>query len=317
MSLFLGIDTSNYTTSTAIYDSVSGQMRQCKKLLPVKEGQLGLRQSDAVFHHTQQLHTLFSELVSGVDTSKIFAIGVSLRPRPVQGSYMPCFSVGENAAVLLSAALNIPVFGFSHQEGHIAAALFSAERDDLFSKKFLAFHVSGGTTEAVIATGNGYGFSCDAVAKSLDLHAGQAVDRVGLMLNLTFPCGIELEKLALKNKEPIKVYPSIKNFDCCLSGLENQCLKLIANGKSREYTAAYCLKYIEHSLEIMTERLLEYYSEMPVLYAGGVMSNSIIRNSFTKKFNAVFAQPSFSTDNAAGTAYLAYRKFGNVHSTNE
>ena len=52
MSLFLGIDTSNYTTSTALYDSKTGEMVQQKKLLPVKEGQLGLRQSDAVFHHT-------------------------------------------------------------------------------------------------------------------------------------------------------------------------------------------------------------------------------------------------------------------------
>ena len=153
MSLYLGIDTSNYTTSTALYDSETGQMRQCKRLLPVKEGQLGLRQSDAVFHHTAQLHALFAELVEPVDTSQIAAIGVSSRPRPVEGSYMPCFTVGENTAKILSAALKIPLHTFSHQEGHIAAALFSAGRTDLFRETFLAFHVSSGTTEAVIAHG--------------------------------------------------------------------------------------------------------------------------------------------------------------------
>ena len=155
MSLFLGIDTSNYTTSTALYDSKTGEMVQQKKLLPVKEGQRGLRQSDAVFHHTAQLHTLIEELLKDVDTSKIAAIAASSRPRPVDGSYMPCFTVGENTAKILSSAMKIPLYTFSHQEGHISAALFGSQRTDLFDKQFIAFHVSGGTTEAVFAKGFG------------------------------------------------------------------------------------------------------------------------------------------------------------------
>lgn len=313
MSLFLGIDTSNYTTSTALYNSETGEMLQQKKLLPVKSGQLGLRQSDAVFHHTQQLHILFEELVKNVDTSEIKAIGVSVRPRPVEGSYMPCFTVGQNSAHILSSALNVPLFSFSHQEGHISAVLYSSKRDDLFKKNFLAFHISGGTTEAVMAQGYDTAFSLELVAKTLDLNAGQAVDRVGLMLGLKFPCGAELEKLALKNQEKIIVRPTLKGADCCLSGIENQCRKLIENNKSAEYVASYCLKYIESTLSLMTERLFEKFGRLPVLYAGGVMSNSIIKNSFTQKFNAVFAEPSFSTDNATGIAYLTYRKFKNVH----
>lgn len=315
MSLYLGIDTSNYTTSTALYNSESGEMLQQKKLLPVKQGQLGLRQSDAVFHHTQQLHPLFSQLVKNVDTSQIKAIGVSTRPRPVDGSYMPCFTVGENTAEILSSALKIPLLRFSHQEGHISSALFSAKRFDLFSKEFLAFHVSGGTTEAVIAKGNGFGFSLDLVAGTLDLHAGQVVDRVGLMLGLSFPCGKQLEQLALKNTKPIKIKPTLKGFDCCLSGVENKCRKLVDDGADAEYVSAYCLKYIEETLSAMTQRLLEKYGNLPVLYAGGVMSNTIIKNSFSEKYNAIFAEPSFSTDNSAGIAYLAYRKLNNVHTS--
>ncbi len=313
MSLFLGIDTSNYTTSTALYDNETGAMLQQKKLLPVKEGQLGLRQSDAVFHHTAQLHELFGELVKDVDTKQIAAIGVSTRPRPIAGSYMPCFTVGENTAKILSSALKIPLYSFSHQEGHIAAALYSANREDLFDEKFLAFHVSGGTTEGVIADGYGDGFNLELVATSLDLHAGQAVDRVGLMLGLKFPCGAELEKLALKNTEKVRANPTVKGVDCCLSGVENQCRKLLSENKSKEYVAAYCLEYIRKSLSVMTDRLFEKYGRHPVLYAGGVMSNTIIKNSFTEKYNAIFAQPVFSTDNAAGIACLAYRKFKNVH----
>ncbi len=313
MSLFLGIDTSNYTTSVALYDSETGKMLSQKKLLPVKEGQFGLRQSDAVFHHTAQLHMLFSELVSDVDAGDIAAIGVSCRPRPISGSYMPCFTVGENTAKILSSVLKVPLFAFSHQEGHISAALYSAERDDLFTKNFIAFHVSGGTTEAVIARGSGAGFSLELAAKTLDLNAGQAIDRVGLMLGLRFPCGAQLEKLAMNNTRPVKIKPALKGCDCCLSGVENLCQNLINKGESKEYVASFCIKYIEETLVLMTKRLLEKYGSLPVIYAGGVMSDTIIKNSIQEKYNAVFAKPEYSTDNAAGIAYLAFRKFKNVH----
>ena len=313
MSFFLGIDTSNYTTSTAVFDSNTGKFFQQKKLLPVKPGELGLRQSDAVFHHTAQLHLLFSELVKDIDSKDIAAIGASSRPRPVDGSYMPCFTVGENTAKILSSAFKVPLYTFSHQEGHIAAALYDSKSENLFTEKFLAFHVSGGTTEAVIAKGNGYGFSLDLAAKSLDLNAGQAIDRVGLMLGLRFPCGAELEKLALKNTKKISVRPTLKECDCCLSGLENICRRLLENNESKEYIAAYCIEYIRKTLSLMTDKLLLKYGTMPVLYAGGVMSDSIIQNSFKEKYNAAFAQPSLSSDNAVGIAYLAYRKYKNVH----
>lgn len=313
MSFFLGIDTSNYTTSTAVFDSNTGKFFQQKKLLPVKPWELGLRQSDAVFHHTAQLHLLFSELVKDIDSKDIAAIGASSRPRPVDGSYMPCFTVGENTAKILSSALKVPLYTFSHQEGHIAAALYDSKSENLFTEKFLAFHVSGGTTEAVIAKGNGYGFSLDLAAKSLDLNAGQAIDRVGLMLGLRFPCGAELEKLALKNTKKISVRPTLKECDCCLSGLENICRRLLENNESKEYIAAYCIEYIRKTLSLMTDKLLLKYGTMPVLYAGGVMSDSIIQNSFKEKYNAAFAQPSLSSDNAVGIAYLAYRKYKNVH----
>lgn len=312
--LYLGIDTSNYTTSAALYNSQTGEITQQKKLLPVREGQLGLRQSDAVFHHTAQLHTLFEELVRGVDTKQIAAVGVSSRPRPVSGSYMPCFTVGQNTAKILSAALKIPLCEFSHQEGHISAVLYSAKKTELFNRDFLAFHVSGGTTEAVLAKGLGSGFELELVAQTLDLNAGQALDRVGLMLGLKFPCGPQLEQLALKNTEKLSARPTIKGCDCCLSGVENQCKKLISQGKSPEYVSAYCLEFIRKTLEKMTDALLEKHGELPLVYAGGVMSNSIIKNFFKEKYNAAFAEPVFSSDNAAGIAYLCYRKQNNVHS---
>lgn len=306
----LGIDTSNYTTSLALINERK-EVIQRKKLLPVKRGEVGLRQSDAVFHHTQQLCCLYEDLLKGINPRGIKAVGVSSTPRPVQGSYMPCFTVGINAARVIAASLKVPLFEFSHQEGHIAAAILSCGHDELFESKFLAFHVSGGTTEAVLAEPDGSGFKLTKVASTLDLNAGQAIDRVGVMLGLDFPCGRELEKLALTYDGEVKVKPTLKGCDCCLSGLENLCRKMYDNNSSKENTAYYCLKYIEAALSRMTDRLLQKYGSLPLLYAGGVMSNSIIRKTFEGKYGAFFAEPEFSSDNASGTAYLTLRRVNN------
>lgn len=308
MSFYLGIDTSNYTTSTAIYNTETDEMIQCKKLLPVKQGGLGLRQSDAVFHHTQQLNILFSKLLQKF-SGNITAIGVSSKPRPCKDSYMPCFTVGLNSAKMLSEALKIPLYTFSHQEGHISSALYSANKRELFNKRFLAFHISGGTTEALMVTPNdNSGFNIDIVAKTLDLNAGQAIDRVGLMLGCTFPCGKELESFALNCSEDIKVTPALKNYNCCLSGLENLCDNLLKQGKPKEYIAKFCLTYIEKTIFFMTEKLKKKYNDLPVVYAGGVMSNSIIQKNISGLIECSFATPEYSCDNSAGIAYLAYRK---------
>ena len=109
MSKYIGIDTSNYTTSVALYDSETNSIVSKRKLLPVSDGQLGLRQSDAVFHHTQQLPVLFEELFADadVDVGDIKAVCASFSPRKVQGSYMPCFTVGSGFARALSATLGL------------------------------------------------------------------------------------------------------------------------------------------------------------------------------------------------------------------
>lgn len=301
---FLGLDTSNYTTSTALYDAETGDMMMQKKLLPVKEQQVGLRQSDAVFLHVKQLAALVQELLRERRIC-IAGIGVSTRPRSVDGSYMPCFLVGEMVAEVLGAALQVPVYRFSHQDGHLAAAIYSAGCLDFFDRDFYAFHVSGGTTEGLAVSGNGSGFSVDLMAKTLDLNAGQVIDRVGVLLGLPFPCGRHLEQLALQTK-PCKGRATLKGMDCCLSGLENQCQKRLSTGDSPESVARFCLETVKMTIAGMTEQLLARENR-PLLYAGGVMSNSILREYLQARFGAVFAAPEFSTDNSGGIAFLAAR----------
>lgn len=304
MGRYLGIDTSNYTTSTALYNSESGEMLQQKKLLQVKSGEKGLRQSDALFQHVKMLPSLMETLDFG--GCGITAVGYSARPRDVEGSYMPCFLAGEEAARCIAAAISVPCFDFSHQEGHIAAALFSISKLEMLHQRFVAFHVSGGTTDVLLCSPENGKSKIEQLASSLDLKAGQVVDRVGIMLGLDFPAGPQLEALALQSEKQFSIKPCMKGCDCCLSGLENICADMLKAGEIPCDVARFCLEYIKSTLDNMAAAVLDKLGcKLPLLFAGGVMSNSIIRDFMTAKYDAYFAAPGFSSDNAAGIAALA------------
>lgn len=305
MPIYLGLDTSNYTTSAALVDTDSMTAVQSKKLLPVKEGELGLRQSDAVFHHTKQLPEMVTALFENRQL-KLDAVGVSVRPRNIEGSYMPCFLCGEGLADSLGVVNRIPVHKTTHQIGHILAALFSANKLEFKNERFIAFHVSGGTTDCLLVTPEKEKvFEITEIGSSLDIKAGQAIDRAGLMLGLKFPCGKELEKLAMMSEKKYKLKPTLKNGSCCLSGLENKCRKMLDDGEKREDVANFCLSFIYSTVYSMTEFALENCGDLPIVYAGGVMSDKLIRDRLLKKFDAFFAEPDFSCDNAVGTAVFA------------
>lgn len=313
MKALLGIDTSNYTTSAALYFPESGEIKSEKKLLPVKKGERGLRQSDAVFHHTKQLNEVIGSLFD--QKYEICGIGYSSAPRLVEGSYMPCFSVGENMALSLASILGVDVFATSHQCGHILAGLYSSGKLNMLneSKQFLAFHISGGTTDLLMCTPkDGNVVDIEEVGGTSDLKAGQAVDRIGVRLGLDFPCGMQLEKLAESIDFSGKVKPSIKGMRCSLSGVENKCVKMLSDGVEAEKVASYCLEYIYESVKAVTKNALVKYGDMPVLYVGGVMSNGIIKQRLKKDFNCFFAQPRLSSDNGVGTAIFSAIKEGLV-----
>lgn len=303
--MYLGFDTSNYTTSVALFDGKDIIMQ--KKLLEVKQGERGLRQSDAVFQHTVNMPKLIDNIKNSANN--LNAVGVSNRPRNIDGSYMPCFLVGENTANAVASFSKLPLYKTSHQVGHILAALYSVNRLDLISKPFIAFHVSGGTTEALLVTPDENEIiKAELIAESTDLKAGQAVDRTGVMLGLKFPCGPEIDKLAQNSNKDFKIHPSIKGLNCSLSGVENKAKNMLDNGDEFEDIAKFVISYIAATLDKMTENILKQYGNLPLVFAGGVMSNTIINKKISNKYNALFAEPQFSCDNAAGIAIYAYLK---------
>lgn len=313
---FVGIDTSNYTTSVALCSYDGTVLANLKRLLPVSEGECGLRQSDAVFAHVRNLPILMQELRPYLEGRKILAVGYSARPRQAEDSYMPCFLAGKAAAESMAAPLDAPLLPFTHQDGHVMAALYSAGRTDLLQSgtPFAAFHVSGGTTEVLLVDPDIDGFSISLAGKTADLHAGQAIDRVGVMMGLQFPCGREMEKLAETFTEKLPTpRVCVKNGDCNLSGLQNLAEKLWRESGDRARVSAYVFSFLGRTLEKMTAALDEAHPGLPVIYAGGVMSNRYLQTLLGKRKNTYFAEPAFSADNAAGIALLCRNAYLNDH----
>lgn len=300
----LGIDTSNYATSLAVFDTAAREVVCAKKrFLPVKEGQLGLRQSEALFHHTSVLPQMLQELAEQADLTRVERVGVSARPRPVEGSYMPCFLAGVSAASAFAAARNLPLLHTTHQQGHIAAALLATGERELFGRECLVFHISGGTTDLILYQGID---RLTELGSSTDLYAGQAVDRVGVRLGFGFPAGADVSALAAQCPERIAPKVSVRGLSCSLSGLENQCDRLLKEDKSPAYVCKYCLLCVAETVVRMSKNALELYPGLPVVCAGGVMSSELIAGYVSRRLPQVYFVPGmFSSDNAIGVAALA------------
>lgn len=311
--LFLGIDTSNYTTSTALCDENGTVILNCKVPLPVADGARGLRQSDAVFHHVKNLPETAAICRNTLDkiSGRLVAVGCSCTPRDTEGSYMPCFLSGVAVAEYVSAIENIPLYRVSHQAGHIMAALHSAcqsnniEYDEMLNKRFIAFHVSGGTTDVLLCEpSDSRIFRITQIGGTHDINGGQAIDRTGVKMGLHFPCGAEMDKVAMiyTGKLP---HPklSVNGTWCNLSGLENKAFELFTATGNISETSAFTLDFLARTLEKITQNAIDEYGDMPIIYAGGVMSSRFIRKTLEKY--GMFAEAQYSSDNAVGVALLA------------
>ena len=300
----IGIDTSNYTTSIACFDGETGV--NCSKLLPVKQGELGLRQSDAVFAHIKSLPELSGRLFSHVRAEEITAVGVSTRPRAVDGSYMPCFMVGYSHAKMLADSLRVPLIEVSHQQGHVAASLWSAGHLELMDEPHLAWHLSGGTTELLLVEPDGRNVKCTKIGGTTDISAGQLIDRTGQLLQLPFPSGKHIDALSREAvmKETFKVKCS--NMEFSLSGVQNKVQQFhCAHGEPAE-TAAYALRCVAKAVYLASEQALQAYPGLRIVFSGGVASNSLLRQVIAP-LKPIFSEPQYSTDNAMGVAVLASR----------
>lgn len=305
---FLGIDTSNYKTSVALVDEDGRILANHQRFLTVKEGERGLRQSDAVFQHINRLPEMMEQLFrkpGGFDGRRIAAVSVSERPRPVEGSYMPVFMAGLAVARSTAAALGVPLYRVSHQEGHIEAVRHGTPLET--SKRFVSFHFSGGTTEAILVEEQENGTSYHIVGGSRDISYGQLLDRVGVALGMRFPCGAELDEIAMSGSgeipEAVRI-PAIRSTDgwINLSGIETCCQRLIREGTEPEALIRSLFREVTASVGTMTRQIAEKYGVADFLYAGGVSSSQYVRTHLDTGTRRYFGAPELSADNAVGVA---------------
>ncbi len=305
----LGIDTSNYATSISVVDNENHKILLFEKIfLPVKTGELGLRQQDAVFNHIKTLTNIFQKN-NNFDFSKISAIGVTTKPKNEENSYMPCFLVGKMLAYSISSIKNIPIIELSHQECHIESCLFSLNNKKFDNEKFIMLHISGGTTDIILIED---GKIIKTIGSSNDLYAGQAIDRLGVKLGFSFPAGKYVSDLASEYKKDIKTKVSVNGYNCNLSGLENQCDKMLKEDKDKSYIAKYNLSFIANSLIQILKNVRKDYGDLPIVSAGGVMSSKVIREIMQKELlDIYFCEEYLSGDNAVGAATKSYKRIIN------
>ncbi|NPV26219.1 MAG: O-sialoglycoprotein endopeptidase [Firmicutes bacterium] len=320
MELIVGIDTSAYTTSVAVIDSEQKVWFDERQLLKVPAGLRGLRQSEAVFQHVQNLPDLVERMSRQVDPRQIVRVVASGRPRPVADSYMPVFTVGAGLARSLAAALKVTPIMVSHQEGHLAAGIWSAQGPR--EEKFLAVHLSGGTSELLVvgrASSQDQVFAIDRLGQSNDLHAGQFVDRLGVRLGLSFPAGAALEKLAAQAEgEPLVRLPSaVRGYDFSFAGPAAAAERLLDRGVPGPLVARAVEACLVKTLEKVLRRAREQLGLTAAILVGGVAANHYLRQRLTERLShpavgmkLYFTDPRYSTDNAVGVAlcgtYIKY-----------
>lgn len=300
MTRVLGIDTSNYTTSVAVVED-KNIIYDKRLMLDVKLGERGLRQSEALFQHINNLPLLLKTSC----IKNINAVCVSERPRPIEGSYMPVFKAGVSIAESISYALDIPLYKTSHQEGHIVAACSSIGFD---YKSFIAVHMSGGTTEIIHVDTKP--LKLEIIGGTKDISFGQLIDRIGVKMGLPFPSGRYIDELAIGNNSPIRIPSRVDGGYFNLSGQETHGLRYIKSGYNQGEISFCVMQCIAKTLEKSLNNILEKI-DLPVILVGGVASSKFLREYFKKKGyeNIFFSDSRYSSDNAVGTAYIGSKLY--------
>ncbi len=301
--MILGIDTSNYTTSVAVTDKNKSILFDERIMLKVKQGDRGLRQSEAFYQHVNQLPSLFNK----VKDFNLSGVSVSAAPRRIAGSYMPCFKAGEAFAKVISDMLKLPLMKTTHQEGHIEAAVLGNDSIDL--ENFLCVHLSGGTTEILNCSKDKTGYTSNIIGKTIDISAGQFIDRVGVRSGFSFPCGKEMDRLYDAQKA-IHFPVSVQGADMSFSGVESQSMRYQEAGYD---DIAIISGVFECVGETVKKAVLNAAKNQPtdIVFAGGVSGSKHIRNILStieeKGHRVFFARENLGSDNAVGVSLIGHR----------
>lgn len=309
----LGIDTSCYLTSCALVD-IDGRILADERLkLNVPQGKRGLRQNEAVFQHVKQMPGILRTVFSEVRQFRLNAVCASNQPMHGINSYMPVFTVGASFAAALSESHGIPCFFASHQQGHFAAAMNGQQG---LREECLAVHLSGGTTQVLHLKNT----EMTLLGDTLDISAGQLLDRLGVMMGYPFPSGASLEVLASTARSQRRYPAVVKDGSVSFSGVEAEAIKdLQTKGLNNHQIAVELFDVIARSIEKMISYASKRTDVRNVLITGGVASSSLFRallvHRLGKRSAAIkpyFCLPEYAGDNAVGVALIGLEQYRNL-----
>ena len=314
-NIIIGIDTSCYTTSIAAISLEKSIILNEKIMLNVKENSNGLRQSEGVFQHINNLGELSEKLNYLHDNYNIVGVCVSKKPRPIENSYMPVFTVGYNFGKFMANSLNCKFYETTHQENHIEASLLNSKINN--RDRFLSVHMSGGTTEILLLNRNKNSteYNIEIVGGTKDISFGQLIDRIGVKLGYRFPAGKYIDKNAISCERKILngLKTSVKDGYMNLSGLENQINKII-DSEDCKYISKLLLEAVVRNMYKSLIYISKLYNINEVVFCGGVAASEYVRTNLSiklrrEKIYSHFTKSEYSTDNACGCAIIGVDKY--------
>jgi N6-L-threonylcarbamoyladenine synthase len=316
--LVLGIETSCDETGFAIYDSERGLLAHClysQVALHADYG--GVVPELASRDHVRKILPMFNQVLAGAGVTKQALDGIAYTAGP---GLMGALMVGGSMATALGFTLDIPVVGVHHMEGHLLAPMLEDKPPEF---PFVALLVSGGHTQLVSVKGIG---DYQLLGESLDDAAGEAFDKTAKMLDLDYPGGPVLAKLAenghLNRFDFPRPMTDKPGLDFSFSGLKTHTRNLIEKHRGddvlpdQQTTYDICAGFQEAVVDTLTikcKRALKQTNMKRLVIAGGVSANKRLRQKLEAElmqFDAqvFYARHEFCTDNGAMIAYAGCQR---------
>jgi len=311
LMIVLGLETSCDETGLALYDSeqgLRGQVLYSQIKLHAEYG--GVVPELASRDHVRKLIPLLDELLiqSGVKKTEIDAVAYTRGP-----GLMGALMTGALFGRTLAFALNKPAIGVHHMEGHMLAPLLSDTPPEF---PFVALLVSGGHSQLMAAYGIG---QYELLGESIDDAAGEAFDKVAKMMNLPYPGGPNIARLAQQGNPTAFDFPRPmlhQGLTFSFSGLKTAVsvqLKKV-EGQNREADiAASFQEAIVDTLVKKSVKALKQTGLNRLVIAGGVSANQRLREQLESSLNRIkasvyYAEPALCTDNGAMIAFAGYQR---------
>jgi N6-L-threonylcarbamoyladenine synthase len=319
--LILGIETSCDETGVALYHSEKGLLAHhlfSQVDLHVDYG--GVVPELASRDHIRKTIPLVEQLLIDTQLTRHDLDGIAYTAGP---GLVGALLVGAAIANAMAMALDIPIIGVHHMEGHLLAPMLEREPPGF---PFLGLLVSGGHTQLVSVTGIG---CYEIMGESVDDAAGEAFDKAAKMLGLDYPGGPRIAHLA---EQAINEYGGTSyrfprpmtdrpGLDFSFSGLKTYTLNTIQNrteqgqltDRDKAEIALAFEQAVVDTMKIKCRRALEQSGLKTLVVAGGVSANIRLRNTLEAMVSGFgakvfYARPEFCTDNGAMIAFAGYQR---------